>query len=90
MHKLNRTVTALGMAILFTGSLALVGCSSSPSEEELKQLQDLKSEVAALQRDISAKEADKAALEKEVAEKNAKMKKCQDDQVVVKQRLANQ
>jgi hypothetical protein len=90
MQKLNRMVTALGMALLFTGSVVLIGCSSKPSEEEMKQLADLKSETAALQRDISAKEADKAALAKEIAEKNAKLKKVQDDAAVVKQRLANQ
>ncbi len=90
MRKLNRMVAALGMALLFTGSVMLTGCSSSPSEEEMKQLSDLKDEVTALKRDVSANEASKASLEKEVAEKNAKLKKCQDDQAVVKQRLANQ
>jgi predicted component of type VI protein secretion system len=51
MRKLNRMVAALGMALLFTGSVVLIGCSSSPSEEEMKQLSDLKEEVTALKRD---------------------------------------
>jgi uncharacterized protein involved in exopolysaccharide biosynthesis len=53
----------------------------------MKQLNDLKDEVASLQKDAASKEQQKAALEKEVAEKNAKLKKCNDDQQVVKQRL---
>jgi outer membrane murein-binding lipoprotein Lpp len=89
MHKLTRKVTRFGVALLFTGSLVLVGCTSHPDEAELKQLDDLKAEVSSLQKDISAKDQQKAALDKEVAEKNAKLKKCADDQAVVKQRLAN-
>lgn len=89
MNTITRKVTKLGVALLFTSSLALVGCTSHPDAAELKQLDDLKAEVASLQKDIAAKEQQKAALDKEVAEKNAKLKKCADDQAVVKQRLAN-
>lgn len=88
MSKLNRTVTAYALALLFAGSVALVGCSSSPDEAQLKQLNDLKDEVASLQREVTAKEQEKSGLESSIAEKNAKMKKCNDDQAIVKQRLA--
>ena len=88
MHKFNRTVTARALAILFAGSVVLVGCSSSPDEAQMKQLNDLKEEVSTLQKDVSAKEAQKADLDKQIAEKNAKIKKCNDDQAIVKQRLA--
>lgn len=89
MQTLNRKVSATCMALLFSGSLLLVGCSSSPDEAQLKQLNDLKEEVAALQKDVSAKEQRKAALDQDVAGKNAKLKKCNDDQQVVKQRLTS-
>jgi peptidoglycan hydrolase CwlO-like protein len=88
MPKFNRTVTAFSLALLFSGSLVLVGCSSSPDEAQLKQLNDLKEEVASMQKDVSDKEQQKGALDREVAEKNAKIKKCNDDQAIVKQRLA--
>ena len=88
MNKINRTVTAPALAILFAGSLALVGCSSSPDDAQMKQLNDLKEEVASLQKDVAAKEAQKSDLEKQIAEKNAKLKKCNDDQAIVKTRLA--
>ncbi|HEX9007155.1 MAG TPA: hypothetical protein VF889_07665 [Bacteroidota bacterium] len=54
----------------------------------MKQLNDLKEEVAALQKDQAAKDQQKATLDREMADKNAKLKKCNDDQQVVKQRLA--
>ena len=88
MQKLNRTVTAQALAILFAGSVVLVGCSSSPDDAQMKQLNDLKEEVSALQKDVAAKEDQKGALDKQIAEKNAKLKKCNDDQAIVKQRLA--
>ena len=88
MQKLNRTVTARALAILFAGSVVLVGCSSSPDDAQMKQLNDLKEEVSALQKDVAAKEDQKGTLDKQIAEKNAKLKKCNDDQAIVKQRLA--
>ena len=84
---MNRKVSVLAMALLFASSMVFVSCSSSPDEEQMKQLNDLKDEYAALQKDQSTKEQQKAALDKEVAEKNAKLKKCKDDQQVVRQRL---
>ena len=88
MRKMNRTVSVLGMTLLFSSSLVLWGCSSSPDEEQMKQLNDLKEEVASLQKEVAAKEQQKAGVERDNAEKNAKLKKCNDDQQVVKQRLA--
>ncbi len=84
---MKRKVSVLAVALLFSSSMLFVSCSSSPDEEQMKQLNDLKDESAALQKDQSSKEQQKAALDKEVAEKNAKLKKCNDDQQVVRQRL---
>jgi septal ring factor EnvC (AmiA/AmiB activator) len=87
MLRIKSSALAMFLALLFSSSVILVGCSSSPDESQLKQLNDLKEEYAALQKESATKEAEKAALDKEVAEKNAKLKKCNDDQLVVKQRL---
>ncbi len=86
--RTHRTVIAGCMTLVLAGSLTLVGCSSSPDEAQMKQLNDLKEEVAALQKDQAAKDQQKATLDREIADKNAKLKKCNDDQQVVKQRLA--
>lgn len=88
MRTLNRVVIAVCGTLLLSGSLMLSGCSSHPDEEQMKQLNDLKEEVASLQKDMAAKEQQKANLDREIAEKNAKLKKCNDDQQVVKQRLS--
>jgi len=88
MRTINRTVTAFALAFLFAGSGVLVGCSSSPDEAQMKQLNDLKEEVTSLEKEVAAAEQQKSALDREIAEKNAKLKKCNDDQAIVKQRLA--
>ena len=88
MTKLSMKWVSLFGALLLSSSVILVGCSSHPNAEEMKQLNNLKEEYAALQKDTATKEQQKAALDKEVAEKNAKLKKCNDDQQIVKQRLA--
>jgi septal ring factor EnvC (AmiA/AmiB activator) len=84
---MNRKVSVLAVTLLFSSSMLLVSCSSSPDDAQLKQLNDLKEEYAALQKEQTAKEQEKAALDQAVAEKNAKLKKCNDDQQVVRQRL---
>lgn len=88
MRLTTRGVTVFSVAALLAGSLVLAGCSSSPDEEEMKRLNDLKAETAQLEKDVAAKEQQKAALDQQLAEKNAKLKKCADDQQIVKQRLA--
>jgi septal ring factor EnvC (AmiA/AmiB activator) len=88
MRTLNRIVTVACVTFLLSGSLLLVGCSSSPDEAQLKQLNDLKEEVASLQKQLSAKEQEKSTLDRDLADKSAKLKKVLDDQTVVKQRLA--
>jgi outer membrane murein-binding lipoprotein Lpp len=88
MLKGTRTIMTIGMTILLMGSLFLFGCSSSPDEQQLKALQSLKDEQAQLEKDVKTLEAKKADLEKAIAEKNAKLQKCNADQAIVKQRLA--
>jgi septal ring factor EnvC (AmiA/AmiB activator) len=87
MSTTIRKVTNVAVALLFLGSMTLVGCSSKPDDAQMKQLNDLKAEVASLQKEVASKEQEKAALQKEVAEKAAKVAKIKQDQQIVKQRL---
>lgn len=75
------------IALCICGGLALSSCSSSPSDEELKQLSDLKAQVASLEGQIATMQRDKSGLEKQIAEKNGKIQQCQSDQEAVKKGL---
>ncbi|MBX2989949.1 MAG: hypothetical protein KF749_02145 [Bacteroidetes bacterium] len=82
-------LSALLVAFLFASSLFVAGCSGKADAEQMRQLNSLKEEYAALQREVASKEQTKSNLQREIADANAKLKKCNDDQEIVKQRLAN-
>jgi len=55
----------------------LVSCGGGPSEEELKQLSDLKAEVEKLQGDVNKLESEKADLQKQIAKQDEAIKNYQ-------------
>lgn len=88
MQQRIRKVTSSAVALLLVGAFLLAGCSSSPNEEQMRQLSDLKAEVESLGKEVSASAAKKAELEKQIAEVTAKLQKAGADMTTVKQRLA--
>jgi septal ring factor EnvC (AmiA/AmiB activator) len=64
----------------------MIGCSSGPDEEQLKQLDDLKAEVAELQKQYDAKKDQRDKLQKEIAAKDAKIKEFQNQTAEIKKR----
>ncbi|MBI1807415.1 MAG: hypothetical protein HYR76_10240 [Ignavibacteria bacterium] len=81
MHKIRLFLIA---ALFLSGGLILSSCSSSPSDEEMAQLNRLQDQVRSLENDVRKLQGDKANLEKQVAEKNGKLQQCQADQEAVK------
>jgi septal ring factor EnvC (AmiA/AmiB activator) len=66
---------------------SFVGCSNKASEEEMKQLNDLKAEVTSLEKGIAAQQSEKAALLKSIADKDAQLTQCAKDKEALQQRL---
>ena len=77
-------IKPLIVAMAVSGAMMLASCSSSPSEEQMKQLNNLKQEVSSLEKQVADKTREKADLEKQIAEKNGKLQQCQSDQDAVK------
>ena len=75
------------LAMFLAGGLMFSSCSSSPSEEELALLKQLQDQARSLESDLSKKQAEKADLEKQLAEKNGKLQQCQSDQEAVKKAM---
>lgn len=84
---MNRLLKQTMFAVFLIGGLILSSCSSSPSDEEMKQLRDLKDQVSSLESKAATLQRDKAGLEKQIAEKNGKLQQCQSDQEAVKKGL---
>ena len=68
---------------------SFVGCSSKASNDEMQQLNDLKAAVTSLEKGIAARESEKAALLKSIAEKDAQLAQCAKDKEAFQQRLQN-
>jgi septal ring factor EnvC (AmiA/AmiB activator) len=66
---------------------SLIGCSSKPNAEELQQLSDLKAEISSLENGITARESEKTALLKAMAEKDAQLAQCAKDKEALQERL---
>jgi len=81
---MNKFIKASLAALMLSAGLMLSSCASSPSDQELKQLDDLKAEVSSLETKVADKQREKANLEKQIAEKNGKLQQCQSDQEAVK------
>jgi outer membrane murein-binding lipoprotein Lpp len=82
---MKKSMTLMIGALMIAGLAA--GCSSNATEDELRQLEELKAEVASMEQEVQNLEAEKAALQKSIADKDAQLKKCNDDKAVVEQRL---
>lgn len=77
-------LVAVGCAIM-AGSIT--GCVRKPSAEELQQLSDLKAEVTSLENAIKARESEKAALIKSIADKEAQLAQCAKDKEALQKSL---
>jgi septal ring factor EnvC (AmiA/AmiB activator) len=91
-HSMLRRINmkkSVGLILIGCGLLAgsFTGCSNKPSDEEMKQLNDLKAEVTSLEKSISDAEVQKAALQRTIAEKNAQLTQCAQDKDALQARI---
>jgi outer membrane murein-binding lipoprotein Lpp len=82
-----RKTTLLIAAAFMLSSIGLWGCSSSPTKDELKQLETTQAEITSLGQKAGALKMEKAALQQTINEKQAKLKTCQDDKAAVESKL---
>jgi peptidoglycan hydrolase CwlO-like protein len=84
MAKFKNMLFVLLIATMFVGSTMMVGCGGGVDEEQMAALNNLKAEVESLQGQVKAKEDEKASLQKQISDKDAKLKKCNDDMAKTK------
>jgi septal ring factor EnvC (AmiA/AmiB activator) len=81
------TVRFIALGILALGAI-LTGCTPKATEEQLKQIADLRHEIASLDNTIKQKQDEKARLASEVASRESEAKKCADDRAFVQDKLS--
>ncbi|MCL6099471.1 MAG: hypothetical protein AB1775_14660 [Bacteroidota bacterium] len=72
---LKKVMNSALIILLIAGVIGFTGCSGV-SEEQVAELEALRSEVKALDKEVNSLKDEKAALEREIAEKNAKLDEC--------------
>jgi len=77
MTKIKKLFTT-SLAVLFlAGSVGLTSCGVS--DEQMAELNALRSEVSSLGEEVNALKSDKTKLQREVAEMEAKLEQCAKD-----------
>lgn len=88
MRKLKNLFTTSLAVVFLAGSLSLAGCGGV-SEEQLAQLDALRSEVASLGTEVNSLKSEKTKLEREIAEMEAKLAQCAKDKEATAKNLQN-
>jgi septal ring factor EnvC (AmiA/AmiB activator) len=86
MAKSKNLFLSLLIAAFISGSMFMTGCGGGVSEEQMQQLNDLRAEVESLQSQVNAKQDEKSQLERQIADKDAKIKQYMNDIAAVQKR----
>lgn len=78
MTKIKKLTTTSLAVVFLVGSLGLAGCGGV-GEEQMAQLNALRSEVSSLGTEVNSLKSEKTKLEREVAEMEAKLAQCAKD-----------
>ena len=75
-----RWLTVAGFASALLALPLVSGCAGGPSQEELGSLEERRNAVAAAETKVADLNAEKARLERKLAEKKAALKRAKDNQ----------
>jgi septal ring factor EnvC (AmiA/AmiB activator) len=83
----HKRLSIIPLACLFVGAMALYGCSSKPSHEEMTQLEMVQSEIKSLEQQKSGLEQEKTKLSQSIAAKESQVRTCEANKSAVKNKL---
>lgn len=84
-HSKKRITLILAVGLMST--VGFIGCSSKPTQDELSQLNNVRSEISSLEQRKSSLEQERATLTQSIAAKESQLKTCQNDKAAVKEKL---
>ncbi len=87
MVKRLRSFVMLLTVCLFAAGVMLTGCTRHPNEKQMKALEETKAAATAAQDKVAQLEKENADLKAKLAEKQAELKKVQDEKAKVLSRL---
>ena len=87
MKEFKKLFSIALAVFLFAGMLSFTACSGV-SEEQMAELNALRSEVLSLEKEVNSLKSEKTKLEREIAEQNAKLDQCAKDKAETEANLA--
>ncbi len=87
MLNARKMFTSAVATILLVSMVGFVGCSGV-SEEEMANLNAMRTEVKALEKEVNSLKSEKTKLQREIAEHNAKLEKIAKEKAQVEANLA--
>lgn len=78
MKEFKKLLSTALAVLMFAGMLSFSACSGV-SEEQMAELNTLRSEVKSLEKEVNSLKSEKTKLEREIAEQNAKLDQCAKD-----------
>jgi hypothetical protein len=84
-HSRKRITLILAVGLIST--FGIIGCSSKPSQDELSQLDNVRSEISSLQHRKNILEQERATFTQSIAVKEVQLTQCQNDKTAVKEKL---
>lgn len=88
MRKLLKRATGVGLAVAIVSLPLLSGCTVMASKEQLAMLEEARKKAESAEADLNACKKMRAELEKELADKKARLAKLRNDRDVVKKALS--
>lgn len=86
MTKIKSLLSTSLAVLLIAGTVSLTSCGGV-SEEQMAQLDALRSEVSSLEKEVNTLKSEKTKLEREIAEKQSKLEQCANDKAATKANL---
>ncbi|MBL1212092.1 MAG: hypothetical protein HND52_01930 [Ignavibacteriae bacterium] len=86
MTNLKKLFNSALIVALLVGAFGITACGGV-SDEEMAQLNALRSEVSSLESEINQLKSEKTKLDREIAEQNAKLEQCARDKAEAQKNL---
>jgi len=87
MLKAKKALTTAVATLMLAGMVSFVGCGGV-SEEDMANLNAVRSEVKSLEKEVNSLKSEKTKLEREIAEQSAKLEQCAKDKAETQANLA--
>ena len=87
MEYFGHLTRAVGVPLLMAAFLGVAGCARGTSDEDRAQLNDLKNEVASLDKQVSQKDQEVSSLQNQMDARQQELEQCKKDYEAAKERL---